>query len=91
MAEPDFILTCINGVGSRTMKQNMGSPTFAESICMKGKTREQISTCIDGMVSYYLVQYNSLQKARDMCGSLQEENQAVCHSAVEKRNSMFAK
>lgn len=89
-AEPGYILTCINGVGSRTMKQNIGSPKFAESICMQAKTQQQINTCIDGMVSYYLVQYNSQQKARDMCSHLQAMHQSACYSGVRQRDASFA-
>lgn len=88
-AEPDFILKCDMGVGSRTMKYNMGSPEFAEKVCMLANTRTKQTFCIDGMVSYFLVHYNSLSRGRKLCPILEESNQATCYQSVINRSTLF--
>lgn len=88
-AENGFILRCLSGVGSRTIKQNIGSPGFVESVCMHGKTIQQINSCIDGMVSYFLVNYDSVSRANELCGDLKKENQATCFASVNSRSKLF--
>ena len=86
--EEDFRLICINGVGSRTMKRNINNPKLVENVCMTLDHDEQ-RFCIDGMTSYYVVNYYSLSKAKAMCDTLQTENKETCLHAVTIRNGMF--
>jgi len=66
-AEEGFITKCDMGLGSRAMKYNTGNPKFVEKICMSADTKEKVNSCIDGMISYFLVQYNSVARAKEIC------------------------
>ena len=88
-AESGFVSKCLNGVGSRVMKQNLDKPKFAESVCLVAANPEQIASCVDGMVSYYLVNYFSLSKAKDLCESLDSQNKSTCLRAIQKRSTLF--
>lgn len=75
--------TCAYGVGSRTMKYNLHDPIFVEKICHHNP--KYARTCIDGMVSYYLVNFVSKSKGREMCRALPERSQKNCLASVELR------
>lgn len=86
--EQGFVLTCINGIGSRTMKRNIKDPKFVESICMHAKP-DQAKYCIDGMTSYYLVHFYSLEKGKELCNMLEDSNKPQCFLSVENRKKLF--
>lgn len=86
-AEGEYALVCAKGVGSRIIKQHIDEPRFAEKACMSNK-KEQISSCIDGIVSYHLVNYESLEKARAMCAALSIINQSHCLDSVEQQKDL---
>lgn len=81
-------LTCDSGVGSRAMKQNIHDPKFVEKICSNG-TDQEVKACLDGMVSYYLVNYGSVEKGKQMCGTLAPEHMPTCLTSVTKRRELF--
>lgn len=87
-AEPAYRLTCINGVGSRAIKQNIHNPQYVEELCSHGKT-DETTACLDGMVSYYLVHYSSAEKTQLMCQTLSPEHQEICLASIVKRRDMF--
>lgn len=87
-AEKDDIWYCTNGVGSRAIKQNIKLPKMVEEICLSG-IKDQIKPCIDGMVSYYLVDSNSLKNARQMCATMQKENIQMCLASVDSRRKLY--
>lgn len=87
-AEAGFVQTCLTGMGSGMIKLNINKPGYVESLCESG-IPEQNRFCIEGMVSYYLVNFYSLKAGRQMCNKLKVENQAVCLEAVEKRKDNF--
>jgi hypothetical protein len=87
-AVADGITSCIRGVGSLTMKYNIDQPKFVEGICGALSDR-QISSCIDGMVSYYLTFYDRLSKAKEMCATLETAHQPACNAAITRRDGLF--
>ena len=89
-AEEGYISKCLNGLGSRVMKQNIGSPLLVESICEKTGKQELTDSCIDGLVSYFLVNYESRAKARAVCATLHTANRPACFTAISKRSTSFA-
>lgn len=80
--------SCAYGVGSRTMKYNLEKPLFVEEICQTNP--KYIRTCVDGMVSYYLVNYTSKAKGREMCKTLPKRSQQMCFDSIEMRRDSIA-
>lgn len=68
---------CAKGVGSVAMKQNIARPRFVEAVCESGTGDQQVY-CIEGMVSYYIVHYASVEKGRELCAILKEEHRERC-------------
>ncbi|MBP9732177.1 MAG: hypothetical protein KBD29_01825 [Candidatus Magasanikbacteria bacterium] len=83
----NYTAACVRGVGSRVSKENIHNPKFMEDMCTSDPTHTTL--CIDGMVSYYLVHFASLSKAREMCDLLEPENQSACQEAIKIRTSEF--
>ncbi len=75
--------TCAYGVGSRTMKYNLQDPVFVENICHYNPKFTR--ACVDGMVSYYLVNFVSKTKGREMCKTLPERSLKNCLTSIEIR------
>ena len=88
-AEAGFDSICIKGVGSRAMKYNIAKPKFVEAVCMNAKGAYNISFCIDGMMSYYLVHTNSVSKSKAVCETLEDGNKSACYNAVTVRATHF--
>jgi len=86
--ELEFQPTCAKGVGSRAIKQNIHNTAFSEKICSSG-TNEQVKPCLEGVVSYYLVNYNSMEKTKEMCNSLKKENRSFCISSAESQKNLI--
>ncbi len=80
--------TCAYGVGSRTMKYNLNDPIFVENICQYNPKFTR--ACVDGMVSYYLVNFTSKAKGREMCKTLPERSQKNCLTSIEIRRDSIA-
>lgn len=80
--------TCAYGVGSRTMKYNLHDPIFVENICHYNPKFTR--ACVDGMVSYYLVNFTSKAKGREMCRTLPERSQKNCLASIEIRRDSIA-
>ena len=81
--------SCTNGLATRIMKQHINDPKLVEQICL-GAGKEQLKSCIDGMVSYYIVNFASFDQAAQMCKTLTPPNQATCLASVRVRNAQFA-
>jgi len=88
-AESGYKLTCIKGVGSGSMKQNLNDPKYVEKICLNAKSNTELNYCIDGMVSYYITNFYSLNAGKNMCGLLSKSNQQSCFASVKKRQNLF--
>lgn len=89
-AEKNFQTTCTKGVGSRIAKQHIDDVPFVEAECRKG-TKEQFLPCIEGLVSYYLVNFDSVAEARVMCYSLSPAIQKYCLSSVSQQSRLATK
>lgn len=87
-AEEGFQLICLNGLGSRMMKRNITQPKEVEKVCNQVDPTRR-TYCIDGMASYYLVHHYSLEKGKEMCGTLETANREACNHAVNIRSGLF--
>lgn len=79
---------CTDGLATRIMKQNINNPKLVEQVCVSG-VKKQVNPCIDGMVSYYVVNFNSASSARNMCQKLSPEHRGQCLRSVNARRSLF--
>ncbi|MBA3733016.1 hypothetical protein H0W91_01425 [Patescibacteria group bacterium] len=86
--ESSFKMRCTSGMGSRVMKKYITQKDIAEKICLL-KNKFETSACIDGLVSYYLLQNNSLNLAREMCNDFNDEDKVSCLNSVTKRENLF--
>lgn len=86
--ESGYQAVCASGVGSRAIKQHITNPKYVEKVCASG-TPAQFKSCLDGMVSYYLVHVDSLSKAKEMCWTLKESSQQACEWSVMYREDFF--
>lgn len=87
-ADPAFETICANGLGSRTMKQNIKDPKLVEKICMSGSSNLK-DACIDGMVSYFLVEYGSKKKANELCNMLIDANKKNCLNSIKSHSDLI--
>lgn len=79
---------CVKGVGDTAMKQNIGDPQFAETVC-DSAVPERRRYCIEGVSSYFVVHHASTVRGRAMCGTLREENRAACIKIVDQSVSIY--
>jgi hypothetical protein len=87
-AEKEFQGSCITGVGSQAIKENINNPSFVESICMQGSDEEK-NICISGMVGLYINHFGGLDEAKELCGKLKKANQATCQQVIASRETLF--
>jgi hypothetical protein len=87
-AEQKFQSTCANGIGSEAIKENINNPKLVEEVCMNAD-RNQVSSCISGMVGLYINHFGSMQPARELCNILKKSNQSLCKQIVESRAQLF--
>ncbi len=87
-AETGYTDSCTRGVGSLAMKYNIDKPKYVESLCMKSNP-DDIPSCIDGMVSYYLTFTGSLSKTATLCSQLEPHSFKTCNSAVKRNIALF--
>ena len=87
-APAGYRYSCTDGLATRIMKQNLDDPKRVEKICTSG-AKTQVNPCIDGMVSYYAVNYSSFEKTRDMCLLLKPAHQKTCLNSLGRRKYFF--
>ncbi|MDB4978259.1 MAG: hypothetical protein JWM56_445 [Candidatus Peribacteria bacterium] len=87
-AEEKYRDACAKGVGSATMKFTIKDPALVERVC-SSHTPDMEPYCIDGMSSYYLVNFASLSKTRALCKELQPEHYARCMKTVTGGERFF--
>lgn len=78
---------CAKGVGSRAMKKNIENIPLVEAVCES--LPDLTPACIDGMVSYYIVNFASVEKGRELCSIVLEDHQEACLAAVELRKNWY--
>ncbi len=88
-AEKEFQLTCISGVGSQTIKENINNPTSVESICIQAGSLEEQNACITGMVGLYINHFGGLDEAKQLCNKLKKPNQLVCKQTITSYSVLF--
>lgn len=88
-AEAAYISTCVTGVGSRIMKENISRPRHVEALC-DAAGASKVDACIDGMVSYYLVNFNSYSKGQALCAMVRPSDAPACAGALAKRQKLFS-
>ena len=86
-AEERYVTTCIGGVGSQAMKENMHNPSFVESICVQGGGYE--NSCIQGMVGLFVNHHGSLDPARQLCEEMDRNNKGTCYDRVRSMEPLF--
>lgn len=83
----DNAWTCTMGLGSRIMKYNIDRETYSEAQCRAGKTWQR-QPCINGMVSYYQVNYHSASAGTRLCAKLRySDDVAYCKAAAGTSSS----
>lgn len=87
--ENGYQLTCIKGIGSAMMKQNLNDPNLVAGYCNKTANNDEKVYCIDGLVSYYLTNYYSLNKGIAMCNAIMPEDRQQCLVSTENRKNLF--
>jgi hypothetical protein len=87
-AEKGYIASCLRGVGSISMKENLDNIFLVEDVCSTG-TPDQNAECITGMKSYYSVHFASYQKGQDLCNSLSPEHKRTCLSSTPYQRSVL--
>lgn len=86
-AERGYEAACAKGVGSRVMKENIGNVELGEKTC--NSQPDVTDPCIDGMVSYYIVNFASVQKGAELCEMISEQNKETCLNGVESRKYWY--
>ncbi len=65
------------------MKFSIKDPKSVEKVCDNAGTMK--SFCIDGMVSYYLTFTADFHKVKEMCATLEVQNQTACYNGVKRQ------
>lgn len=81
-AEADYVMTCISGIGSQAMKENITQPAYASMICNKMKS-VNTKSCVSGAVSLYINHHASSEAAKAVCNNEFASNQQTCQSVVD--------
>lgn len=87
-ASPTMVSTCIKGVGSAAMKQNVGDVPYVESICEIVPVDKR-RYCIEGLVSYAIVHAAKSSAGAAVCPVLNEENRMACERSVFMANDAY--
>lgn len=88
-SEGGYAGACVIGLGHRLMQQNLSAPRFTERVCDRlgpGKTAD----CLDGVVSYWMVNFDSVRQGHVLCGMMLPADRHTCNAAVDKRAWQFA-
>ena len=87
-AEFFYRSTCVQGVGSQAIKENINNPKFVEEICMSGDS-SQVVSCISGMVGLYTNHHGSLEPSRKLCEQLEVSNRQTCYASIQLSAKLF--
>ncbi len=85
-----YRLTCISGVGSQAVKENISIPKAVEKLCLNLENTEA-SACIRGMVGLYINHHGSLEPAKQLCEILEPGSKQICLDVVTDYSSLFNK
>ncbi len=87
-AENEFQQTCIMGMGSQIMKENIYDPKFVEETCMQAEKSDQ-KFCITGMLGLYINHFGRVNEAKKLCSKLEQRNRQTCEDVVASRQNSF--
>ena len=88
-AESIWRAKCISGIGAYLMAVHLDNRDEAVAICDTAKTTASTAACIDGLVSFYLVNEHSVAATRAFCLSLKKETRSACLSALADRAGAY--
>ncbi len=88
-AESGYQSTCTRGVGSAVAKLNIGNGELIESVCTSGSAA-QLQSCIDGAVSYTMVNFDGAEEATALCGEFSTSTATLCYSSVNSKRYLFS-
>ncbi len=88
-SEKGYIGQCVSGMGAYSLAINIASPEKAEAVCNSTTNQTTRKSCIDGLVSYHLVNYNSVPKTEEYCNSMAAENQPFCEASLLARKKYY--
>lgn len=87
-AEAGYVPSCTAGLGSRAMKYTINHPQAVAEICAAAPAT-QVNDCLDGAVSYYIVNQESLGSGRLFCQQVALPLQLSCQQSVNRRVGWF--
>ncbi len=79
---------CMTGMGSALMKKNIDNPHRVELACNTAQ-KSLKAHCIEGMISYLIVNYDSLEPAKKICTSLSKANKKTCLNTIASHQYLF--
>lgn len=88
-SEPAYEARCVTGIGAYLMAVNLQQPKTAELVCDKTGDVGLKNACIDGMVSYHLVNFNSIPKTAALCASMAAADQSACNASLASRKAFY--
>lgn len=88
-AEEDRVIECVRGIGHFLIGNYLDDKDQAIAICDSATSEQVKNACIDGLVSYHLVIYNSVSTTETFCASFPEEDQDTCMASVEARKMFY--
>ncbi len=82
-------VSCVRGVGARLVKQNINRIEFVENECVNG-SGEYLRSCIDGVVGFYMNNFDSYDSGVELCKKLSDRTRETCNTSVEARKVLFS-
>lgn len=82
-------LACIEGIGSETMKRNMGDVEGVFALCDLAGSRAERTACARGAVGIYMNQNGSYSSGIELCPIVPQAYKELCDETVEARYSFF--
>lgn len=80
--------TCVRGVGSQAMKENINNPKLVEAACQSSASGFQ-SACIHGMITLYINHYGAIGPAQTMCSTLARSSRNICAQVIKQNAPTF--
>jgi hypothetical protein len=87
-SEANYIGTCIGGIGSQAMKDNINSPSAAEKTCSSTPGAYQ-DDCVSGAIGMYIYFKGSTTGADSICQNDFPHNLSACESAISSTKNQF--
>lgn len=84
-SEKGYVNECVSGIGDYLMAVNLANPQKALSVCDNAPDTTTTAACVDGLVSYYLVNYNSIAQTQTFCNTLSGDDNTTCNASLQAR------